>query len=396
MDNSTISVADQYKMDNSTISVADQVQQWNREITQSLIPNNAILFFYMVAGLVGNCLVIFIYGFKMTGNKEDRYFIPFLAIADLLAALICSSFGIAQNMMQATFENDYLCKSWWFFAAFTTLTSVFILLIIAVHRYLKVCHPLGKQMSLQWKRFALCIGLAVAFILSVPMTYFYGSDFFLNEELNIQGFRCSRLSTVDKTGSLIFGGVLVLTAISIIISLICLYAKIGKTIRGHFKHSKIKLHHQSIEHSQNGVSYSDDALRDTSDTNSCQANSAGLSIIYSTSSAVVQSSNEIGGNIYPKLPSVKRRKRKRAVYRFTLMFMLITVIFLICYIPKVVIMLLEARITHFWEQYSRTGRSVVLFIYRIYIINNITNPIIYAFLDKKFAKEIKKSSKCCL
>ena len=52
MDNSTIGVADQYKMDNSTISVADQVQQWNREITQSLIPNNAILFFYMVAGLV--------------------------------------------------------------------------------------------------------------------------------------------------------------------------------------------------------------------------------------------------------------------------------------------------------------------------------------------------------
>lgn len=390
-------------MDNVTLDISQRVKEWNNKIVQSLIPNNTILSMYMVAGLLGNSLVIFIYGFKMKGNKEDRYFIPFLAMADLWASLICASFGIAQNMMQATFDDEQLCKTWWFFAAFSTLTSVFFLLIVAVHRYLKVCQPLGRQMTLAWKRFALLIGLITAFILAVPMTYFYGSDPFLNEELGIHGLRCSRLSSANKTGSLIFGGLLLLITITIIVSLICLYSKIGLKIRDHLKRTKINRRHKTVEHSQGGVSNSDDRLsyterdtqsRDTDD----RTEDTGLSTVHRPTSTcreleVVTSTKNNGGKYIPKLSSVKRRKRKRVVYKFTLMFMLITVIFLICYIPKTTIMLLEARKTSFWEEFSYTGRSVLLFVYRIYILNNITNPIIYAFLDKKFTKEIKK---CCV
>lgn len=95
--------------------------------------------------------------------------------------------------------------------------------------------------------------------------------------------------------------------------------------------------------------------------------------------------------------SAKRRKEienRRVVHKFTLMFMLITVIFLVCYIPKVIIMLLEARNTRFWEEFSDSGRAGMLFVYRMYIINNITNPIIYAFMDSQFSREIKKIKVC--
>lgn len=91
--------------------------------------------------------------------------------------------------------------------------------------------------------------------------------------------------------------------------------------------------------------------------------------------------------------SAKRRKdqiNKRAVHKFTFMFMLSTIIFLICYIPKVVLILLEARNPRFWEEFSDSGRAGMLFVYRMYIINNITNPIIYAFLDSQFRGEFKK------
>lgn len=93
--------------------------------------------------------------------------------------------------------------------------------------------------------------------------------------------------------------------------------------------------------------------------------------------------------------SVKWRKKqnnknKRVLHKFTLMFMLITVIFLICYIPKVIIMLLEVRNTAFWEEFSDSTRGSMLFVYRMYIINNIINPIIYAFLDNGFSREIRK------
>lgn len=134
-------------MENFTADVSYKVKEWNHEIAQSLIPNDIILSLYIVAGFMGNSLVIFIYSFKIKGNKEERYFIPFLAMVDLWASLINASFAIAQNMMQATFDNDLLCKTWWFFSAFSTLTSALFLLIIAVHRYLKVCKPLGGQMT---------------------------------------------------------------------------------------------------------------------------------------------------------------------------------------------------------------------------------------------------------
>ncbi|XP_062615019.1 cholecystokinin receptor-like [Saccostrea cucullata] len=390
-------------MENYTNETSDTVEEWNSKLARVLIPNNVILSLYMIVGLVGNSTVIFIYGFKMKGNKikgnkEERYFIPFLATADLCASLVCASFGIAQNLMQATFDNEPLCKTWWFFAGLTTLISVFLLIVIAVHRYLKVCKPLGKQMTLKWKWFALGLCLAIALPLAGPMTYFYGSESFFNDELKIYGRRCGRLSTTNKTSSLIFGGSLVLTAIAIIVVLICLYSKVGYTIFVHFKYTKVLGNHNKTEYSRSGVSTDDDpcSKSDMSSFETLETPTTITSAVYSTQKTTCQIDTPVNKDKHlPKQSSRKRRRNKRIVHKFTLMFMLITIIFIICYIPKVIIMLLEASNTKFWEGFSDAGRSAVSFVYRIYILNTVTNPFIYAFLDKKFSKEIKKLFKSC-
>ncbi|XP_048778094.2 probable G-protein coupled receptor No18 [Ostrea edulis] len=401
-------------MDNSTY-LSEKLDEWNGELASGLTLNNVILSLYIVTGLLGNSTVILIYGFKMRGNKEERYFIPFLATADLWASLVCASFGIALNMMQAEFNNTHLCKAWWFFAAFTTFTSIFFLLIIAVHRYLKVCRPLGKQMTLKWKRFALSLGLILAFLHAVPMVHFYGSVPFPNDVEGIVGLRCSRLKTTNKTGSLIFGGVVVITAVTSIITLVSLYSKIGYTILAHFKYSKTACKPATssdtekssrIDHSQVTIPSSDVPLSDTENgTYSIETDNTELSeslppqtSIKPTGKTLTTNTTKLEGKVNPHKSSAKRRKERnnqRVVHKFTLMFMLITIIFLICYIPKVIIMLLEARNPKFWEEFSDSARAGVLFVYRMYIINNITNPIIYAFLDEQFAKEIKSLFKVC-
>lgn len=385
-------------MDNVTSDVSHKVKEWNHEIAQSLIPNNIILSLYMVAGVLGNSIVIFIYSFKMKGNKEERYFIPFLAMVDLWASLINAAFAIAQNMMQATFDNDHLCKTWWFFSAFSTLTSALFLLIIAVHRYLKVCKPLGRQMTRTWKRFAMCMVLTIAFTLSVSLTNFYGSDPFLNEKLSIYGHRCSRLESANKTESLVFGGVLLLILLTNIISLVCLYSKIGLTIRKHFKYTKIIVHLRTAKSSEGGA-FNSFTGRDTpsNDTENKTGDTGSTTVPQPTCSntEVVTQTDNNGENFRPKVSSTKTRNQKRVIYKFTLMFMLITVIFLICFIPKAIVMLMEARDLSFWEKFSNTERSVLLFVYRIYILNNIINPFIYAFLDRRFSKQIKMLHTCC-
>lgn len=68
------------------------------------------------------------------------------------------------------------------------------------------------------------------------------------------------------------------------------------------------------------------------------------------------------------------------------MFMFIIVIFLICFIFKVIVMLMEVRDLLFWGKFLNIERFVLLFVYRIYILNNIINLFIYVFLDRRFLK----------
>jgi hypothetical protein len=394
------------------------LDKWTGELARGLIPNNVILSLYIVTGLLGNATVILIYTFKMRGSKEDRYFIPFLAMTDLLASLICASLAIAQNMMQAKFNNTHLCKAWCFFAVFSTSTSVFILLGIAVHRYLKVCRPHGKQMTMVWKRFALGSALTLPFIYAVPVVHFYGSETFPNDENGIVGLRCTRLKTTNKIGSVVFGGAIVITAVATIFALIFIYSRIGYTIHMHFKLSKSECKPDtSLEaekscktnNSHVTISSNNEPLND-SDSGTCptKTNIETTNTEFSKSLSLHRSTNATGkisntntkceGNVNSYESSVKQRKERknqRVVHKFTLMFMLITIIFLVCYIPKVILLLLEASNPNFWEEFSDSARAGVLFIYRMYIINNIANPIIYAFLDKQFAKEIKLLLKVC-
>lgn len=244
-------------------------------------------------------------------------------------------------------------------------------------------------MTLKWKRFAMCLVLAFAFVLSAPMTYFYGSVSFKNEKENIVGLRCSRLKTTNKLASQIFGGIAVLSIIIVIFFLICLYLRIGYTLIKHFKKPK---NYNNVkkprENNKRKVVHSrlDGRLR--------KMNAKLIFLDRNGEEPAASRPGDAKQNVF--MTGAKQRKQnRRVVHKITLIFMLITVIFLICYIPKVIIMLLEARNARFWEELSDSGRAAVLFLYRFFIINNIINPIIYAFMDKKFLRKVKLLCKIC-
>jgi hypothetical protein len=47
------------------------------------------LVLFIVIGVFGNGTVIFVYGFKMKTIKDGQYFIPRLAVVDLLGSIVC-------------------------------------------------------------------------------------------------------------------------------------------------------------------------------------------------------------------------------------------------------------------------------------------------------------------
>jgi hypothetical protein len=70
------------------------------------------------------------------------------------------------------------------------------------------------------------------------------------------------------------------------------------------------------------------------------------------------------------------------------MLFIITVIFVISFLPYLIISILNGMDDHFWNDMS-TGELVIInLLMRTYFINNMVNPIVYWFLDKKFKQEV--------
>ena len=69
------------------ISEHDKIQKWNTDLADVLIPNNVVLSVFILLGIIGNSVVVYVYKMRFTGKLIDRYFIPVLATTDLLAAV---------------------------------------------------------------------------------------------------------------------------------------------------------------------------------------------------------------------------------------------------------------------------------------------------------------------
>ena len=162
------------------ISQYQELLDWNKDLSDMLIPDNVILVCYMLLAMGGNSVVLYVYKFRMKNNLTERYIIPILAATDLLAATVNASSAVAVNFMQVIFFNSTLCKALGVLSGLTTYMSVFILLIIAVQRYLKVIKPAGRQMDKKLSLIALLCAFVLSLILAVPTSLFYGSVPFKN------------------------------------------------------------------------------------------------------------------------------------------------------------------------------------------------------------------------
>lgn len=76
-------------------------------------------------------------------------------------------------------------------------------------------------------------------------------------------------------------------------------------------------------------------------------------------------------------------------YRFSLMFCIISFVFALSYTPRVYVMIRELINISFWDQISPLEFRISLFLYRMYIINNVSNFFLYLIFDLRFRKEVK-------
>ena len=93
-------------------------------------------------GFCGNIIVIVVYGFgKRFKDRKYRCYVLCLAIIDLTTCLTLIPAEIIQHRVYFNFVKTELCKVKCFFNIFGASAASVCLLIVAVDRYILVCHP---------------------------------------------------------------------------------------------------------------------------------------------------------------------------------------------------------------------------------------------------------------
>lgn len=105
--------------------------------------------------------------------------------------------------------------------------------------------------------------------------------------------------------------------------------------------------------------------------------------------------------LYWKIGKVVFRQRKQNLgepeekkTNTSLMFMIITIIFLVSFLPRMITSIIEGIKVGLWETLNEKVYATVRMLEVLYIVNNLANPFVYAFMDVKFVSEFKKMIPC--
>lgn len=333
----------------------------------------------LAVGVVGNALVLFIYLKKFKTYSEGRFLISVLAAVDAIATIVNCSYHINDTMLMLRFNGDIECKMTWFLGLIATLTSAFVLLLIAIDRYLKVCKPFGGQLTMRRKKMALCACVLISLILSAPSILFRGTATIESKEDSLVGKICTSVSSGLPTISLAYFALLLFFLGAGVMTLSVLYFLIC------FMNHKFDSRGKSTTTENNYKSQSD-------------SNSTTNQTRFYVSEDDVSENNELELKSLQTedatTPTLKMHSSKRMAprTRLTLVFLIMTITYTIAYIPKTVILILNTVNPNFFFTDMEYGLTLRL-LRCSYILCYIASPFIYGLMDKRFQPELKKL--CC-
>ncbi|OWF45437.1 uncharacterized protein LOC110457036 [Mizuhopecten yessoensis] len=366
------------------------VDEWNDAVAGILVPLTVILVLYLVVGCFGNLSVIYVYWCQIRTPNNERFFIPILALVDMISCAVCAGSGVYANMHPLKFESDIGCKLVAFLGVLFATLSADLLVIIAVDRFLKICFPFGTQMTLYWKRVSLMAMCIVSTFIALPALFVYGSVPVVNPVYNLTGWRCVNVVQNGRrpVWELFYKALLFDYVMLRFIVLTIMYVRIGKVICKHFKRHANR--GQCARASQCVSSSSTQLNNEVSAVYGNKGSSFGFLEKYCCKKRSLNRAASEFDSVRKGRDSVHAHRTDRKGLRLTFVFMLITGIYILTFGPKVVLMTFETMNERFWTTMTSGELVGFRFLYTLFIVNNVVNPFIYGFLDDYFRKELGK------
>ncbi|XP_045215261.2 bombesin receptor subtype-3-like [Mercenaria mercenaria] len=377
----------------------------------------------IVLGIAGNIFSIAYYGFKSQKTTTNNL-ITYLAVTDLITCFVfCDE--IIELCFTIAFKNIIGCKIMYFTNHTLVVSSNFILVLICVDRYQKICRRQSWQLTVTSTR--ICVGalLFLAFLLSVR-------DFVILDVVqvnvtlpvynkSITGFYCTHSRDSDmKTAVTTFQLLDLATFIIVISTMAILYSFVAREI---WIQKKKKESHMGISTAKSSVTESESAgIKGLSNISVVETASSALdedtdpNVSYSDTKVDIKSPLSIidkkEKNIsvefdlkniadHDKFRSKKtttenskvhkehhsKRKRAEAIERkIAIMMIAITGASILSFVPYFIVNLAVKRGSNTPEQEFSVGIQIAL---RSFMLNNAVNPYIMGFFNTKFKRFVK-------
>jgi hypothetical protein len=81
---------------------------------------------------------------------------------------------------------------------------------------------------------------------------------------------------------------------------------------------------------------------------------------------------------------ISQKKRTKAKNRFTVMLMLIALIYIVSNVPTLALVISWKDDPEFWTVVDDASLNVIIILRRLFLINNIVNPFLYGYFDLRF------------
>nr|KAG5688210.1 hypothetical protein BaRGS_027805 [Batillaria attramentaria] len=346
----------------------------------------------LLVGLVGNPLALYIYGWRWQ-QSSTKIFLSCLAVVDLMNCLITIPTEIMIMRNFYYFDSDGLCKVSRFTTYVMNNATVVIFLAIAVDRYIRICHPYRKPISQRQAKIACLAGLMVGLTVGWPALLLYGRieiqlPVSADPVVFITGAMC--LVHSDMQGyTLAFFSYLCSAFFVCALVLIILYTLIGRTIlkRKRLQRMRKQATAAALENLGARPEVAEEArsgLHNHSNGNS----SPGLPAMTSQMDKLTPD-DEVSRGCNVNNFSFRKCKKLRPP-KATLMLFLITVVFIVSFLPFLIISIIrQHRGSSFYSSLSSTEQVVVNIFLRSYIVNNCSNPVVYGLCNSQFRAEFQ-------
>ncbi|XP_052083613.1 thyrotropin-releasing hormone receptor-like [Mytilus californianus] len=353
---------------NFTETEEDIISRMTNEAILQRIPCIIYIGVLSFIGIIGNIHVLIL--FSRADRKPSTYtvFVIALSIVDLVACVVHMPMEILDLTKPYTFYNEVGCRLFRFNNAFLLMSSISILVCIALERYRRVCNPMKTQMTVLTSKRLCVLAMCLSLIITLPMFFLNGHHVVSLEGngANATGYMC--FINDDFHGTLFlysYLGFMIIVFIICSTILICANFSISKVVFS--RHANIRESRKLSEDMRQNIST--------------------IARLDSVQSNISNSSKHV--ELYRNLSAGTMKTLRLSTLKTTRSLIVITGIFIIVFAPYLVLSCVISLDIEFKSGLSYLELTVYQIGIRLLLINNVSNPFVYGFTDDRFKNGIQ-------